>query len=122
MSFNNSSFPNTFHGELIEYLRNVNRILLYIQIFICIFGLVGNLLVLIAINQKCLRNTSAAVFITYMAIFDSAVLIFHGVNLIKLPRNVILLCSLAAFTDFSIFCANWILVIITLGNKSILKN
>ncbi len=119
--FNNSTVANPFKSELGIYVRNVNHILLYIQAFICVFGLVGNLLALIVINQKSLRNTSSAVFITYMAIFDSAVLILHAVNLAKPPRIVILLCSLTFLTDLSIFCANWVLVIITLGKKSILK-
>jgi hypothetical protein len=100
-------------------MANVNHILLFIQAFICIMGVLGNLLALIVINRKSLRNTSSAVFITYMAIFDSAVLILHGTNLIKLPRNVYLHCSLTYLTDLATFCANWVLVIITLGNNLI---
>lgn len=106
---------NTSRDQLKIYMSNVNYILWYVQIGICIFGLLGNLLALIVINQKSLRNTSSAVFITYLAIFDSAVLIFHAINLSKPRRNLYLLCTLTFFTDLSIFCASWILVIITVG-------
>ena len=108
---------NTFREQLKFYMHDVNHILLYVQIAICIFGLLGNLLALMVINQKPLRNTSSAVFITYLAIFDSAVLIFHAINLSKPRRNLYLLCTLTFFTDLSIFSANWILVIITVGKK-----
>jgi uncharacterized protein YacL len=117
--FHNSSLSfasnSTFRVQLKYYLHNVNQALFYIQIVICIFGLLGNLLALLVINQKSLRNTSSAVFITYLAIFDSAVLIFHAINLAKPRRHLYLLCVLTFFTDLSIFCANWILVIITIG-------
>lgn len=119
--FYNSSLSfttnNTFREHLKQYVHNVNQNLSYIQVGICIFGLLGNLLVLLVINQKSLRNTSSAVFITYLAIFDSAVLILHGINLAKPRRNLYLLCILTFFTDLSIFCANWILVIITVGKS-----
>ena len=118
--FNNSSIPvlpNVFKEELKLYVHNVNHVLWYIQVMICVYGLLGNLLALIVINQKSLRNTSSAVFITYMAIFDSAVLVFHAVNLSKPPQYLYLLCFLTFLTDLSIFCAHWVLVIITLGNN-----
>ena len=108
---------NTFREQLRNYVINVNQILFYVQVGICVFGLLGNLLVLLVINQKSLKNTSSAVFITYLAIFDSAVLICHGINLSKPRRNLYLLCILTFFTDLSIFCANWILIIITVGKS-----
>ena len=118
LTFNNSTVANPFREELDRYLRRVNYMAIYVQVCICIFGLVGNLLALIVINQKSLKNTSSAVFITYMAIFDSAVLIFHTINLAKLPRHLWLHCTLTFYTDLSIFCANWTLVIITLGRDN----
>jgi len=112
----NSSQPtNLFRHELKQYLASINYILSFIQAFICIMGVLGNILALIVINRKPLRNTSSAVFITYMAIFDSAVLLSHAGNLANLKRNPFLHCSLFYLTDLSTFCANWVLVIITLG-------
>jgi hypothetical protein len=122
--YNNSSQslpPIGFRVELNQYIAKVNYILLFIQAFISIMGVLGNLLVLIVINRKSLRNTSAAVFITYMAIFDTAFLLVHAANLVRSRRNLILHCSLTYLTDLSTFCANWVLVIITLGNDSNVK-
>ncbi len=125
LMYNNSSqslpLNDSFRIELSEYIAKVNYILLFIQAFICIMGVLGNLLVLIVINRKSLRNTSAAVFITYMAIFDITVLLLHAANIARFSRNLILHCSLTYLTDLSTFCANWVLVIITLGNDSNVK-
>lgn len=108
----NSSDP--FRYEIIQYIARVNSIILYVQIFIFLMGALGNLLAIIVINQKPLKNTSSAVFITYLALFDTAVLFVHALNL-ALPRGHLFLhCSLIYLTDLSVFCANWILVIITL--------
>jgi hypothetical protein len=123
--FNNSSLSSpsdAFRDEINQYVTEVNHILLFIQGFICLMGILGNLLTLIVINQKSLRNTSAAVFITYLAIFDSAVLLVHAGNLVRPRRNLFLHCSLTYLTDLSTFCANWVLVIITLGKNFIEKN
>jgi len=120
--YNNSSLSlsqDHFRNEINQYVSNVNYILSFVQAFICIMGILGNLLALIVINRKSLRNTSSAVFITYMSVFDTAVLLSHAANIAKLPRNLYLQCSLTYLTDLSIFCANWVLVIITLGNNSI---
>ncbi len=120
--YNNSSLSlseDHFRNEINQYLSNVNYILSFVQAFICIMGILGNLLALIVINRKSLRNTSSAVFITYMSVFDTAVLLSHATSLAKLPRNLYLQCSITYLTDLSTFCANWVLVIITLGNNSI---
>ena len=101
--------------EITEFLKNVNNKIVLVQAFIVVFGILGNLLALIVINQKSLRNTSSSVFITYLAIFDSSVLLLHGANLIGPRENPLINCSLTYLTDLSTFCANWILVIITLG-------
>jgi hypothetical protein len=114
----NQSLPSIkFRIELNQYIANVNHIILFIQAFICSSGVLGNLLALIVINRRSLRNTSSAVFITYMAIFDSAVLLFHAGNLLRPRQNRILQCSIIYLLDLSTFCANWVLVIITLGTN-----
>jgi len=117
--YNNSSLSipsDSFRNEINQYFANVNYILSFVQAFICLMGVFGNLLALIVINRKSLRNTSSAVFITYMAIFDTAVLLVHAANLAKPRGNLLLHCSLTYLIDLSTFCANWVLVIITLGN------
>jgi hypothetical protein len=115
---NNSNLSSTydFRRELNQYLASVNYILSFIQAFICLMGILGNLLALMVINRKPLRNTSSAVFITYMAIFDTVVLLLHAANLARWRGSLFLHCSLIYLTDLSVFCANWVLVIITLGN------
>ena len=118
---NSSEATNNFRIELNQYLANLNYILSFVQGFICIMGLLGNLLALIVINRRSLKNTSSAVFITYMAIFDSAVLVSHAANLARWKRSLFLHCSLIYLTDLSTFCANWVLVIITLGKLFDLK-
>lgn len=122
--YNNSSSlspSDDLRREINEYVTYVNYILSFIQAFVVIMGVLGNILALIVINRKSLRNTSSAVFITYMALFDSAVLILHAVNLARPRRNLFLHCSSTYLTDLSTFCANWVLVIITLGNLTIKK-
>jgi hypothetical protein len=101
--------------EINAYVAKLNFILIFPQLFVALTGLFGNILALIVINKKSLRKTSSAVFITYMAIFDSAVLILQCANLARPRNNLFIHCSLTYLTDLSTFCANWILVIITLG-------
>jgi hypothetical protein len=101
--------------EIDPFVSKINFILKFPQLFIVLTGLFGNTLALIVINKKSLRYTSSAVFITYMAIFDSAVLVLHAANLVRPRRNLIIHCSLTFLTDLFTFCANWVLVIITLG-------
>jgi hypothetical protein len=117
---NNSSLllPSDYfiRKEINEYVNKINFILAFVQTFVVTIGLFGNMLALIVINRKSLRNTSSAVFITYMAIFDSGVLLLHAANLLRPRRNLFLHCSLTYLTDLFTFCANWVLVIITLGN------
>ena len=116
--YNNSSStvcPEVFRKEIGEFMRKVNNKIVLVQTFIVVFGLLGNLLALIVINRKSLRNTPSSVFITYLAIFDSSVLLTHAANLIGPRENPFISCSLTYLTDLSTFCANWILVIITLG-------
>jgi hypothetical protein len=120
---NNSSlslpWDNSTRTELIQYMAKLNFILIFVQSFLCLGGLCGNILALIVINKKSLGNTSSAVFITYMSIFDSIVLISHGAHLVRPRRNLFIHCSLTYFTDLFTFCANWVLVIITLGKMNI---
>ena len=103
--------------EINQYVAKINFILAFAQSFVSISGIFGNVLVLIVINRKSLRNTSSAVYITYMAIFDSAILVLHAANLGRPRRNLFIHCSLTYLTDLFTFCANWVLVIITLGKK-----
>ncbi|UJR21500.1 hypothetical protein I4U23_024584 [Adineta vaga] len=100
--------------EINQYVAKINFILAFVQSFVSISGLFGNILTLIVINRKALRNTTSAVYITYMAIFDSAILLLHAANLGRPRRNLFLHCSLTYLTDLFTFCANWVLVIITL--------
>ncbi|CAF3086126.1 unnamed protein product [Rotaria socialis] len=100
--------------EIQKFAIKLKFIFLFVQAFICLFGLFGNVLALIVINKKSLRNTSSSVFITYMAIFDSAVLFLHAANLLRPRRQLFIHCSLIYLTDVFTFCANWVLVIITL--------
>jgi hypothetical protein len=97
------------------FIKKVNHILMLSQLIVVLFGLLGNILALIVINRKSLRNTSSAVFITYMAIFDSLVLLIHAANLTPIRRIVFLHCLSTYLTDVATFCANWVLVVITLG-------
>ena len=115
MSNNSSSDTLAFRRELQLYIYNVNHILLYIQIFICVVGTSGNILALIVINRKSLKKSSSSVFITYMAIFDTTVLLVHAPSLIKFRYSAFLHCTLLYLENLSTFCANWVLVIITLG-------
>jgi len=101
--------------EINQYVAKINFILTFVQTFICLSGLFGNILALIVINIKSLRNTSSAVYITYMAIFDSTVLLLQTASLLQPRRNLLIHCSLTYLTDLFTFCANWVLIIITLG-------
>jgi hypothetical protein len=101
--------------EINQYVAKINFILTFVQTFICLSGLFGNILALIVINKKSLRNTSSAVYITYMAIFDSTVLLLQTASLVQPRRNLLIHCSLTYLTDVFTFCANWVLIIITLG-------
>ncbi|CAF1365565.1 unnamed protein product [Adineta steineri] len=101
-------------NEINQYVAKLNFILIFVQSFVSISGIFGNMLALIVINKKSLRNTSSAVYITYMAIFDSAVLLLHCASLAQPRRNLFIHCSLIYLTDLFSICANWVLVIITL--------
>ena len=109
----------TSRQEMIRYKTYLRYSLTFVQSFISLAGLLGNLLALIIINKKSMRNTSSAVFITYMAIFDSAVLLLHASvlvqDLVHPRRSFVVRCSSYFMTDYFTLCANWILVIITLG-------
>ena len=117
---NSSSLPVTheLRDEFNRYATKVNHVLMFVQAILSFGGILGNLLALIVINRKSLRHTSSAVFITYLAIFDSAVLLIHAATLVRPRRNLFLHCSLTYLTELTTFNANWILVIITLGNLS----
>jgi len=111
------SLPSDYfvRKEINQYVAKINFILTFVQTFICLSGLFGNILALIVINKKSLRNTSSAVYITYMAIFDSTVLLLQTASLVQPRRNLLIHCSLTYLTDVFTFCANWVLIIITLG-------
>ena len=104
------------YGELHQYEENVNRIFMYTQIFITVVGIFGNILVLIVINRKALKDCSSAVFITYMAIFDTGVLLDYATTVfVYLHLNVFVEVAISTLGSLSRFCANWILAIIALG-------
>ena len=102
--------------ELTEFIRQVNHWLTIIDLLMVICGLLGNGLALIVINRRSLRDTSSSVFITYLAIFDSSVLIVHITSLVTFPtiQSHILHCSLAYLTDVVTFIGVWIMVIMTI--------
>ncbi|CAF3253087.1 unnamed protein product [Rotaria socialis] len=100
--------------EINRFIKSFNAKIFFLEIFIVLFGLLGNILVLIVINRRSLKNTSSSVFITYLAIFDISVLLSHGINLARFSETAVFECSLYFFTDLSTFCANWVLVIITI--------
>ncbi|CAM4794267.1 unnamed protein product [Rotaria magnacalcarata] len=100
--------------EINRFIKSFNAKILFPEIFIALFGVLGNILVLIVINRRTLKNTSSSVFITYLAIFDISVLLSHGISLARFSENAVFECSLNFFTDLSTFCANWVLVIITI--------
>jgi hypothetical protein len=79
-------------------------------------GICGNVLALIVINRRSLRDTSSSIFITYLAVFDSFVLIVHLASLItsRTVRSYVVHCLLAYLTDFVTFASVWIMVLMTL--------
>jgi len=102
--------------EITEFIRQVNYWLMIMEVVMVICGIFGNGLALIVINRRSLRDTSSSVFITYLAIFDSSVLIVHIISLISL-RSIgpyILHCLLAYLTDLVTFSSIWIMVIMTI--------
>lgn len=105
--------------EVNQYMKQINFIIMFVQLFVLFIGILGNLLALIVINKRSLRNTSSSVFITYMAVLDSAVLLLHAAKLIQPRRNLFIHCSLTYLIDLFTFCANWVLVIITLGKDNL---
>lgn len=118
---NNSSSTLTMNDtairiEMTEFILKVNFWLLIVEIIMVAFGLFGNGLALIVVNRRSLRGTSSSIFITYLAIFDIAVLVVQIIGLATsqwiLPY--ILHCSFAYLTDLVTFCSVWIMVIMTL--------
>ncbi|CAF4361124.1 unnamed protein product, partial [Rotaria sordida] len=62
LMYNNSSAlssSNEFANEIKRYLANLNYTLSFIQTFIVLFGILGNLIALVVINRRSLRNTSS---------------------------------------------------------------
>ena len=102
--------------EINKFIQNLNYWLLIVECLMVFCGICGNLLALIVINRRSLRDTSSSVFITYLAIFDSSVLLVHISSLIssRLVRSYLLHCSLAYLTDFVTFSSVWIMVIMTI--------
>jgi hypothetical protein len=117
---NHSSIPifndTSMRIEINEFIRQVNYWLMIVEIFMVICGICGNGLALVIINRRSLRDTSSSVFITYLAIFDSAVLIVHITSLIifRTIQYYILHCFLAYLTDLITFLSVWIMVIMTI--------
>jgi len=102
--------------EMTQFIQQVNYWLMVIEIFMLICGVFGNGLALIVINRRSLRDTSSSVFITYMAIFDTSVLIVHVTGLITLrsTQTYILHCFFTYLTDLITFSSVWIMVIMTI--------
>jgi hypothetical protein len=103
-------------AEITEFIRQVNYWLILMEIIMVICGICGNGLALIVINRRTLRDTSSSVFITYLAIFDSLVLIVHITSLVtaRTIQSFILHCFLAYLTDLVTFTSVWIMVIMTI--------
>lgn len=102
--------------EINQFIKQVNHWLLIIEIFMVICGVLGNGLALIVINRRSLCDTSSSVFITYLAIFDTSVLIVHITSLI-VSRQIeyyIVQCFLVYLIDFVTFTSVWIMVIMTI--------
>jgi len=102
--------------EMTEFIREVNYWLMIIDFFMVICGIIGNGLALIVINRRSLRDTSSSVFITYLAIFDTSILVVHITSLItsRSIESYILHCFLAYLTDLVTFSGVWIMVIMTI--------
>lgn len=113
---NKTDNDSAVRAEVTAFIREVNYWIGIIEICMVVFGVIGNTLALIIINRPSLRNTSSSVFITYLAIFDSLVLIVHLTGLILLSRIkfYILHCLITFLADFVTFCSVWIMVIMTL--------
>jgi hypothetical protein len=117
---NHSSIPifndTSMRIEINEFIRQVNYWLMIVEIFMVICGICGNGLALVIINRRSLRDTSSSVFITYLAIFDTSVLIVHITSLITLHsmESYILHCFFAYLTDLVTFSSVWIMVIMTI--------
>ena len=110
--FNDTSMRD----EITEFIRQVNYWLTIVEILVVICGILGNGLALIIINRRSLRDTSSSVFITYLAIFDSSVLLVHITSLITFGtiESYILHCFLAYLTDVVTFSSVWVMVIMTI--------
>ena len=121
--YNHSNYSSTedfnqtlMRNEINRFIKQVNYWLMITAYFVVIFGVLGNGLSLIVINRRSLRSTSSGVFITYLAIFDTLVLIVHQIGLIT-SRSInfyILHCFITFFTDLVTFCSVWIMVIMTI--------
>jgi hypothetical protein len=119
-SINNSllgNFDDTLMRiEITEFIQKVNYWIIIVDLIMVICGIFGNGLALIVINRRSLRDTSSSVFITYLAIFDTSVLIVHIISLgtSRLIQSYILHCFLAYLTDLVTFSSVWIMVIMTI--------
>ncbi|CAF1037916.1 unnamed protein product [Rotaria sp. Silwood1] len=118
---NNESLINKFNdtsirAEINQFIQQVNYWLMIVELCMVLFGVLGNSLALIVINRRSLRHTSSSVFITYLAIFDSLVLIVHFTCLITLHtiKSFIVHCFFTYLTDFITFTSVWIMVIMTI--------
>ncbi|CAF0818833.1 unnamed protein product [Adineta steineri] len=102
--------------EINEFIRQVNYWLMIVELIMVICGVCGNGMALIIINRRSLRDTSSSVFITYLAVFDTSVLIVHITSLVTLHsvQSYILHCFFAFLTDFVTFTSVWIMVIMTI--------
>jgi hypothetical protein len=102
--------------EMMEYIRQVNLWIIIVEILMVTFGILGNGLALIVINRRSLRDTSSSIFITYLAIFDIAVLTVHITSLATSHwiQSYIFHCILTYLADLVTFCSVWIMVIMTL--------
>ncbi|CAF1020753.1 unnamed protein product [Rotaria sordida] len=112
----NKSSDALIRAEINEFIQQVNYRLIIIEFCMVLFGVFGNGLALIVINRRSLRHTSSSVFITYLAIFDTLVLIIHLTGLMTLHtiKSYILHCLFTYLTDFVTFCSVWIMVVMTI--------
>ncbi|CAF1487372.1 unnamed protein product [Rotaria sp. Silwood1] len=118
---NNHSLINNLNdtskcAEIDEFVREVDYWVTIIQCCMVLFGVLGNGLALIVINRRSLRNTSSSVFITYLAIFDSLVLIAYFTYSVIWDQYLVFLssCVIIYLHDFFTLTSVWIMVIITI--------
>lgn len=90
-------------------------------LILLVFGTVGNLLSIMVMRTKRMRNTNAALFVTCMAVSDTALLLLKFIaNMIKLYRiSIYNLCILIqVIPQAATFISVW-LIIITSAERTV---